>query len=122
MPPSSGDVAQTPEPKAGGLASVFKSLTGKSYKSFVSQPALSPSISAATVQLAQDLHSSSASRGTRYGGPMNYETLYYQLKSGKVLADRVAAADALRIAVLDYPLSGVCSNPYYKSWTILIPT
>jgi hypothetical protein len=45
--------------------------------------------------------------GTIYGGPLDYDTLYAQLKDGRTLADRRSAADSLRGALQDYPLDGV---------------
>jgi len=41
--------------------------------------------------------------------PPNYEHLYEQLKPDNSLANRVSAAESLRLAVQDYPLSGVTS-------------
>jgi len=110
MPPSSGDVAQTPEPKStGGLASVFKSLTGsRSNKSLFVATNSHPPTAAANLQLAQQLSNATAVKGGIYGGPHDYEYLYGQLKAGKSLAERRAAADSLRLALADYPLSGVC--------------
>ena len=101
MPPTSGDVAQTPEPKStSGLASVFKSLTGsKSSKSpNVQSPASTP----------QHLGNANTLKNAIYGGPLNYEKLFEQLKVGNPLQERLAAAESLRHAVQDYPLSGVC--------------
>ena len=101
MSPSSGDVAQTPEPKStGGLVNVFKSLTGsKLSKSLNHQsPVSSP----------QHLNPANTLKNAIYGGPPNYEQLFEQLKAGNPLPDRLAAAESLRHAVQDYPLSGVC--------------
>jgi hypothetical protein len=102
MSPSNGDVAQTPEPKStSGLASVFKSLTGsKSSKSLNPQSPAS---------IAQNLNPANTLKNAIYGGPPNYEQLFEQLKSGNPLPDRLAAAESLRHAVQDYPLSGVRS-------------
>jgi hypothetical protein len=100
MSPLSGDVAQTPEPKStGGLASVFKSLTGnKSSKSPIPQSPAS---------VAQQLNTTNTSKNAIYGRPPNYDQLFEKLKGGNPLADRLAAAEALRHAVQDYPLSSV---------------
>ncbi len=109
MPPSSGSAAQTPESKSpSGLASVFKSFTGNK----LSKTPLAPVISNATtpsanIQLAQELNSPDTTRGAIYGGPADYAKQYEQLKPGKPISDRLSAADALRVAVADYPLSGV---------------
>jgi hypothetical protein len=110
MPPSSADVAQTPEPKStGGLASVFKSLTGsRSSKTPLPNAHPHPSATTASLQIAQQLNISNASRGGVYGGPLEFEHLYGQLKTGKSFAERRSAADTLRLALADYSLSGVC--------------
>ena len=100
MSPSAGDVAQTPEPKASsGFASVFKSLTGS--KSSRSPHPQSPA------SIAHQINGANTLQPTIYGGPPNYDQLYEQLKLGNPLADRLAAAESLRHAVQDYPLSGV---------------
>lgn len=115
MPPPSGpgNVAQTPEPKSTGLAGVFKTLTGqKTNRGLPSSPYSPSSIPSATVQLAQQLNGPDTSRGAIYGGPSEYEELYEKLKPDNSFADRLAAADALRLAVSDYPLSGVTSIWY----------
>lgn len=100
MSPSSGDVAQTPESKStSGLASVFKSLTGS--KSSRNPNAQSPA------SIAQNLNTANTLKNAIYGGPPNYDQLFEQLKVGNPLPDRLAAAESLRHAVQDYPLSGV---------------
>lgn len=92
----SADVAASPE-KTGGLAGMFKSLTGgKSSKGPSHQPSTTPPHQLDTAQ-----------KNAIYGGPPDYEALLEQLKAGNTLPERIAAADSLRIAVLDYPLSGV---------------
>lgn len=102
MPPTSGDVVQTPEPKStSGLASVFKSLTGS--KSSKSPNAQSPA------SIPQHLGNANTLKNAIYGGPPNYEKLFEQLKVGNPLQERLAAAESLRHAVQDYPLSGVTS-------------
>jgi hypothetical protein len=99
MSPAIGDVAQTPEPKStSGFASVFKSLTGN--KSSRSPNPESPGSIA-------HLNGANALQPSIYGAPPNYEHLYEQLKPENSLADRVSAAESLRLAVQDYPLSGV---------------
>lgn len=116
MPPPAGDVAQTPESKStGGLASVFKSLTGgRSSKNLLSPHNVASSNPASNVQIAQQLNSSSTPKGGIYSGPIGYEHLYGQLKNGRTLAERHSAAEGLRLALSDYPLSGVC--PYLVGW------
>ena len=110
MPPLSGDVGQTPESRpVGGLARVLSTLTGsRSSKSPFSPVNSHPSTPATNLQLAQQLNNSSAAKGSIYGGPLDYEYLYGQLKDGKSFGERKAAADSLRLALQDYPLSGVC--------------
>jgi hypothetical protein len=104
MSPSAGEVAQTPEPKSSGAFAIFKSFTGgKSSKSPNAQPQAS---------LVQHLSQANALQPATYGGPPNYEQLYGQLKAGNELADRISAAESLRHAVQDYPLSGV--STFYK--------
>lgn len=102
MSPASGDVAQTPEPKStSGFASVLKSLTG-------SRPTRNPNPgSPASQSGSTSLRPSAYPQSATYGGPPDYEHLYDRLKPGNPLADRLAAAEALRHAVQDYPLSGV---------------
>lgn len=95
-----GDAAQTPEPKSkSGLASVFKSLTG-------SKPSKS-SLPQSPASVPQPLGETSALQNGTYGGPPNHEQLFEQLKVTNPLANRLAAAGALRHAVQDYPLSSV---------------
>jgi len=97
MSPTAGDAAQSSESKStSGFASVFKSLTGN--KASRSANPQSP----ATIPHANGPHTLSV-----YGGPPNYEDLFEQLKPEKPLADRISAAESLRLAVQDYPLSSV---------------
>ena len=104
-----GDVAQSPpESKStGGLANVFKSLTSSRSAKI---PSPQSSTSSGNVQFVPQTNSINTVRNAIYGGPPNYEQLYEQLKSGKPLSDRLAAAESLRHAVVDYPLSNV-SDP-----------
>lgn len=109
MPPPPGSAVQTPEPKRS-IAGVFKSLTsGKGNKSATSSPLSSSSIPATAAQLAQRLHGPDTPGGVVYGGPSGFEELYERVKPEKPLPERIAAAEALRVAVTDYPLSGVSS-------------
>ena len=100
MSPSSGEVAQTPEPKSSsGLASVFKSLTGnKSSKSLNVQSSAS---------IAQKLNATAIGPAAVHGGPPDFEHFHQLLKSGNNISDRISAAEALRYAVQDYPIDGV---------------
>ncbi|KAK2628641.1 hypothetical protein QTJ16_001744 [Diplocarpon rosae] len=105
MSPTSGDVAQTPEPKSSsGFASVFKSLTGGNRST--KNPILG---SPASLNGTSSLQPTIRPQSTTHGGPPDYEHLYDKLKPGNTLADRLVAAEALRRAVQDYPLSGVTS-------------
>ncbi|KAF4628791.1 hypothetical protein G7Y89_g9364 [Cudoniella acicularis] len=115
MSPSSGDVAQTPEPKStGGLASVFKSLTGN-------KSSRSPPNAQSPASIAQQLNGIGGLQNTIYGGPPDYEQLLEQLKIGNPLAERLAAAEAIRHAVHDYPLSGV-TNIFKEAKDLIEPT
>ena len=97
MSPTAGDAAQSSESKStGAFASVFKSLTGN--KASRSTNPQSP----ATIPHPNGPHTLSI-----YGGPPNYEHLFEQLRPEKPLAERISAAESLRLAVQDYPLSGV---------------
>lgn len=109
MYPSSGTVPQTPETKTGGgLAGVFKSLTGNRGNKSAAPPISSNATTLPiSVQLSRKLSSPKAARGAIFGGPSDYEKLYEQLKPGNPLSERLAAAEALRLAVADYPLRGV---------------
>jgi hypothetical protein len=96
----SGDLSGTPGAKStSGLASVFKSLTGS--KPLKGLNAQSPA------STAQQLNGTSTLKNSIYGGPPNHEQLFEQLKIGNSLADRLAAAESLRHAVQDYPLTSV---------------
>jgi hypothetical protein len=57
--------------------------------------------------IPQHLNSANTLKKAIYGGPANYEQLFEQLKVGNALPDRLSAAESLRHAVQDYPLSGV---------------
>jgi len=103
MSPTSGEVAQAQETKStNGLVNVFKSLTGN--KSTRSPHAQSPASA-----LAPQLTTANTLKKAIYGGPPNYEQLQEQLKEGNPIPTRLAAAESLRHAVQDYPISGVSS-------------
>lgn len=94
---------------------MFKSLTGGRSSKSAAVPTVSTtaaSLSAVNVQLAHQLEQAGSPRRPIYGGPPDYDRLYEQLKNGKTLAERLPAAEALRVAVAEYPLSGVCLQAY----------
>lgn len=99
MSPSAGETVQTPDSKPSGAFAIFKSLTGGKISR--------GSNSASPASFAQPSVAVSATQPAIYGGPPNYEQLYERLKPGNTLADRISAAESLRLAVQDYPLSGV---------------
>ncbi|KAH8821522.1 hypothetical protein F5884DRAFT_850748 [Xylogone sp. PMI_703] len=106
-----------PEPRsAGGLASVFKSLTGKgSVKS--SNPSSPAAVS--NIHVAQQLNTI-APKNAIYGGPPNFDQLYEQLKPERPLSERLTAAQSLRYVILDYPLSDV-ANIWYAAKDLIEP-
>lgn len=108
MPPTPGSVAQTPEPKnSGGIAGVFKSLTsGRGSKSTASTPLPPPPTPATALQTAQRLFGD-ARRGDVYGGPSEAEFLYDKLRTDATVGGRLLAAESLKHAIADYPISGV---------------
>jgi hypothetical protein len=107
MPLPSGESTQTPELKsAGGLASVFKSLTGGNRLKGGSTHAFATGTSPSGVE---HLLNGIIPRAEIHGGPADNDKLFDQLKAGKTLADRKSAADGLRLALEGYPLSGVSS-------------
>ena len=96
-----GEVVQNPEPKStNGLVNVFKSLTGN-------KSARNPSLQSPASALAPQLTTANTLKKTIYGGPPNYEQLLELLKDGNPIPKRLAAAESLRHAVQDYPISGV---------------
>lgn len=109
MSPSAGEVSQTPDSKpSSGFASVFKNLTG-------TRPSKSPNPQS-PVATTQQVNDGGSLQPASYGGPPNYEDLYAQLKEGNPLQDRIAAAEALRHAVADYPLSGVWQISFVRGF------
>ena len=92
-------MSQTPEKSTtSGFASVFKSLTG-------TKSSRSPNLQ---LHPAPQLDGANTLQPSIYGGPPDYEHLYTQLRVENPLADRISAAESLRLAVQDYPLTGVC--------------
>jgi hypothetical protein len=101
MSPSPGDVTQAQDGRStGGLASVLKGLTGSKLtkqpsSSFtpLSQPTSQPSANTAVDGIVSD-----------HGGWSREQMdQFEQLKDGETLSERSAAADALRLAIADYP-------------------
>ncbi|KAI8965619.1 hypothetical protein F5Y11DRAFT_275260 [Daldinia sp. FL1419] len=119
MPPSPGDDVPSPQDSKGssGLASVFKGLAGAA-KLTKSPPApvqsSGPSIS---VQIADR---SSATPNILRGMPSQHAESFELLKNGS-MTQRVAAADALRHTVADYPLSPVL-DIWYAAKDLVDPT
>jgi hypothetical protein len=100
MPPPTGDAAQNTDSKSSsGLASVFKSLTG-------GKPSKSPSTQSPASTLQQLENRISAQRSNS-AGAINQQHAIAQLKDGQSPAERVRAAEYLRQAVIDYPMSNV---------------
>lgn len=97
MPPSPGDELQSPEPRSGGLAGVFRLAGGRLAKS-------PPPLPTIAFQDRPDAvtHPPSVVHGL---SPEQIEQLT-QLKSG-TLNDRVAAANSLRYSIADFPLNPV---------------
>ncbi|TPX10969.1 uncharacterized protein E0L32_008175 [Thyridium curvatum] len=105
MSPGSGDGSQLPEARSvGGLASVFKGLTS-SKSSKTGQPAPASS-SIPTTQLSSDHIDATLPNPNPRGLPPNHTETFEKLKNGS-LYERVAAANTLRYAIADYPLSPV---------------
>jgi hypothetical protein len=106
MSPSPGDDAQPQQETkpSGGLASVLKTLTGgvKSSKS----TAKTQDLPTSTNLDERPSHSS-----TSNGLPPNFMEALEQLRGGSSFSERVAAAQLLRLAVIDYPL-----NPVLDVW------
>ncbi|KAF3069080.1 Tuberous sclerosis 2 protein like protein [Daldinia childiae] len=119
MSPSPGDDGSSPQDTKGssGLASVFKGLAGAA-KLTKSPPApvqsSGPSIS---VQIAERL---SATPNILRGIPSQHAESFELLKNGS-MTQRVAAADALRHTVADYPLSPVL-DIWYAAKDLVDPT
>ncbi|KAI8633171.1 hypothetical protein F5Y19DRAFT_292271 [Xylariaceae sp. FL1651] len=109
MPPSPGDGTPPAHDTkgAGGLASVFKGLAGAAKLAKPSPiPAQSSGPSAIHAQITEQLDSVPIAHAL----PPQHIVLFEQLKDGS-LQERVAAANALRMVVADYPL-----NPVLDIW------
>ncbi|KAK3327684.1 hypothetical protein B0T19DRAFT_357500 [Cercophora scortea] len=113
MSPSPGDDAsQSQETRAtGGLAGVFKGLAGGKLTKSPSPSQQTPSTTAARPAERVDGHPQpTASSPTHHKLPPDQMELFDKLKDGS-LHERVAAANALRYAIADYPL-----NPVLGIW------
>ncbi|OTB05756.1 hypothetical protein M426DRAFT_56188 [Hypoxylon sp. CI-4A] len=108
MSPSPGDDASSPQDSKSisGLASVFKGLAGVKLTKSPPAPVQSsgPSINA---QIAERLN---ITPNPLRGLPSQHSASFESLKNGSI-NERVAAADALRHTVSDYPL-----NPVLDIW------
>lgn len=107
MSPSPGDAPSSPDSsRPGGLASVFKGLTGA--KLTKSPP---PSLKSTSSILSPIADTVNATRTTLTLSPNHMES-FELLKSGNgTAADRVSAANSLRYAVSEYPM-----NPVQDIW------
>jgi hypothetical protein len=103
MPASPGDEAQQTEARSiGGLAGVFRGLTGsKTIKSLPPQPTLG------NVSQKVPLDEPGATASSTNGLPPEHMDAFRQLENGSI-NERIAAANTLRFAVIDYPLAPVC--------------
>lgn len=104
MPPTPADACPSPEPKsAGGIASVFKGLTGGS-KTSKAPPIPSASITPVSVQLSSERVDTASLAAT--GVAPHYNEWLEKLRSGS-FSERIAAAESLRLTLPDYPLAPV---------------
>jgi len=111
MAPSPDDAGHPPEPRsAGGLASVFKGLTGSRSARPHPPPAQSSSSAAAAAPPPPPERVDPASLDPRGGLRPEHRELFDQLRAGAP-SERASAADGLRAAVADYPL-----NPVLDIW------
>ncbi|KUI61082.1 hypothetical protein VP1G_08275 [Cytospora mali] len=109
-PPPAEDKSPSPEPKsAGGLASVFKGLTGAS-KLTKAPPVPSSSTDTVSAQLSSERVDTVSLAAT--GLPSYHNETLDKLKNGS-LSERIAAAESLRLSIADYPLA-----PVLQIWDI----
>lgn len=103
--PIPGDVSPaSAEPKsAGGLASVFKGLTGGS-KTSKAPPIPTSSSTSISAQLSSERVNTASLAAT--GVAPHYNEWLEKLKTGSI-SEKVAAADSLRITLAEYPLAPV---------------
>ncbi|KAH6689013.1 tuberin [Plectosphaerella plurivora] len=105
MPPSPGDEASAPEPsRAGGLANVFKGLTGAKLSSKSPPPSLQSTSSVALPPMLDHMAATSGANPSALS--TNHKEAIVLLKNGPT-HERIAAADSLRHVISEYPLSPV---------------
>ncbi|KAL0943645.1 GTPase activating protein [Colletotrichum truncatum] len=107
MPPSPGDAPLSPDSsRPGGLASVFKGLTGA--KLTKSPPPSLKSTSSILSPIADNVNATRTTLGLSPGHMESFELL----RSGSgTVSERIAAANSLRYAVSEFPL-----NPVQDIW------
>ncbi|KAH7033198.1 tuberin [Microdochium trichocladiopsis] len=114
MPSSPGEegASQQDARAPGSFASVFKGLTGATKLTKLPGggpvPPVQPAELFVSAQVAQQLK---ASAPITHGVPQQHVQALNQLRNGATVSERVAAAAALRQAVIDYPL-----NPVLDIW------
>lgn len=102
--PTPGDLSPSPELKsAGGLASVFKGLTGGS-KISKAPPVPSSSVTPVSAQLSSERVDTASLAAT--GIPPHHNEWLEKVKTGS-FSERIAAAESLRLTIPDYPLAPV---------------
>ncbi|KAF9874864.1 GTPase activating protein [Colletotrichum karsti] len=107
MSPSPGDAPSSPDSsRPGGLASVFKGLTGA--KLTKSPP---PSLKSTSSILSPIAANVNATRTTLRLSPNHMESFELLRAGNGTASDRIAAANSLRYAVSEYPL-----NPVQDIW------
>ncbi|KAI0472066.1 hypothetical protein GGR56DRAFT_656815 [Xylariaceae sp. FL0804] len=119
MSPSPGDEAHSPQDSknTGGLANVLKGLAGAAKLTKAPPPLAHPAAPLFNAQIANHLGSCpSASLGL----PDQYADSFEKLKDGSP-NERIAAANALRATVADYPLNPVL-DIWYSAKDLIEPT
>ncbi|KAK6065729.1 GTPase activating protein [Seiridium cupressi] len=108
MSPSPGDQVQPPQDSknSGGLAGVFKSLTGGSKSSKTTSAPVQTTGPIANTNVAEKLNDAKLSHSLS----PNHMDAFEQLRAGSA-SERVTAAEQLRNAVIEHPL-----NPVLDIW------
>ncbi|KAI1863766.1 uncharacterized protein JN550_009466 [Neoarthrinium moseri] len=108
MSPSPGEEVQSPQDSknSGGLASVFKGLASATKLTRSTPSPVQSSGPSMNTNLAEQLNDAKAVHGL----PPHHVDAFDQLRRGSI-SERVAAAQQLRHAVVDYPL-----NPVLDIW------